>query len=195
MGRPDVWELGEQIGVGPYFILRYLPIREDSQKGILDVVGQCKRKSLRVKSRRPCRRRRSANTRQLFTRKHIDHSFSADACVHYDEPGMIVGDLPNYRSFSAQWMGLYGGKNTVCIRRGDNGEKFAFVGDIKRIEAENFARAFHFFADRNRIFIEKHADFGCLGDLCECAGDAAASWIAQHMNVFARGQNCFAPSH
>ena len=39
--RPQVRELGEQIAVGPYFILRDLPIREDSQEGILDVVGEC----------------------------------------------------------------------------------------------------------------------------------------------------------
>jgi hypothetical protein len=39
--RSQVRELGEQIAVGPYFILRDLPIREDSQEGILDVVGEC----------------------------------------------------------------------------------------------------------------------------------------------------------
>src|SRR6266545_4306191 len=32
---PQIGELGEQIAVGPYFILRDLPIREDSQEGIL----------------------------------------------------------------------------------------------------------------------------------------------------------------
>ena len=40
----------------------------------------------------------------------------------------------------------------------NDGQQLAFVGDVKRIEPENFARAFDFFADRNRRFIEEHAD-------------------------------------
>jgi hypothetical protein len=60
---------------------------------------------------------------------------------------MIGGHLTNNRGFPAQWMGLHGGKNTVCITRSDDGKKFAFVGDIEGIKSENFARAFYFFAD------------------------------------------------
>jgi len=43
VGRPEVGELTEQIVVGPYFILRDLPIREDSQEGILDLPLQSTR--------------------------------------------------------------------------------------------------------------------------------------------------------
>jgi DNA-binding transcriptional LysR family regulator len=41
VGRPEVGELGEQIVVGAYPVLRHLPICEDSQEVILDVVGEC----------------------------------------------------------------------------------------------------------------------------------------------------------
>jgi hypothetical protein len=41
VGRPEVGKLGEQIVVRTYPVVRDLPICEDSQEGILDVVGQC----------------------------------------------------------------------------------------------------------------------------------------------------------
>ena len=62
-------------------------------------------------------------------------------------------------------------------------EQLAFVRDIKRIEPENFARAFYFLADRDRCFIEKHADFRRLRDLGKRAGYAATSRIAQNVNI------------
>jgi hypothetical protein len=40
VGRPEIGELGEQIVVGAYPVLRHLPICEDSQEVILDVVGE-----------------------------------------------------------------------------------------------------------------------------------------------------------
>ena len=56
-------------------------------------------------------------------------------------------------------------------------------GDIKRIEPESFADPFYFLADRNRRFIEKHADVRGLRDLRERAAHAASSWIPQHVDV------------
>jgi hypothetical protein len=41
VGRPEVGKLGEQIVVRTYPVLRDLPICEDSQEAILDVVGEC----------------------------------------------------------------------------------------------------------------------------------------------------------
>jgi hypothetical protein len=41
VGRPEVGELGEQIVVRAYPVLCHLPICEDRQEVILDVVGEC----------------------------------------------------------------------------------------------------------------------------------------------------------
>jgi len=38
------------------------------------------------------------------------------------------------------------------IRRND-GDEFAFICHVQRIKAENLARAFHFLADGNQIFL------------------------------------------
>ena len=65
----------------------------------------------------------------------------------------------------------------------NDGEQFAFVRHIKRIQSENFARAFYFFVYWDRCFIEEHADFCRLRDLGERAGYAATSGIAQDVNV------------
>ena len=64
-------------------------------------------------------------------------------------------------------------KRTIASSVRNNGEQFAFVGHVKRIESQNFARSFDFLADRDRCFIEKHADVGRLRDLVKRAGHAA----------------------
>ena len=61
-------------------------------------------------------------------------------------------------AFFAQRMPAHGGKNTIGIFRRNEGQQLAFVGDVERIEAEDFAGAFDFFADGNGRFIEADAD-------------------------------------
>src|SRR5262249_37785337 len=41
VGRAHIGKLGDQIGVGSYFILGNLPICEDGQEGIEDILGEC----------------------------------------------------------------------------------------------------------------------------------------------------------
>ena len=41
MRWPQIGELGDQIGVLPYIILGHLPICEDAQEEIEDIVGEC----------------------------------------------------------------------------------------------------------------------------------------------------------
>ena len=83
----------------------------------------------------------------------------------------------------------------VCAHRGEdaigisgrkNSKQLAFVGDVKRVETEDLARAFDFLADGNLRFVEQHAHPCALRDLAQRAGDAAARRIAQNVDVFAR---------
>ena len=41
MRWPKIGELGEQIAMGLYLVLDYLPVCEDGQKSITGVVGEC----------------------------------------------------------------------------------------------------------------------------------------------------------
>ncbi len=52
------------------------------------------------------------------------------------------------------------GKGRVRFVRGNNRDQLPFIGDIQRIEPENFAGAFHFLADRDRRFLQENADLG-----------------------------------
>ena len=74
---------------------------------------------------------------------------------------------------------------------GTKGQEFAFVGNVERIKAENFACAFDFFADGDGSFIEADADIGLFGDFGESAGDAAPGGSRRHVNVLAGGKDGF----
>jgi hypothetical protein len=39
--RPQVGELGEQIAVSPYLVIRHLPVCGDSQEDVTGVVAEC----------------------------------------------------------------------------------------------------------------------------------------------------------
>ena len=78
------------------------------------------------------------------------------------------------------------GEDAVGISARKNSEQLAFVGDVKRVEAQDLARAFDFLADWNPGFVEQHANLCALRDLAQRAGDAAARRITQYVNVFAR---------
>src|SRR6516165_8838837 len=38
--RPQIRKLGKQIAVGPYFVLRHLPVREDRYESVTGVIGE-----------------------------------------------------------------------------------------------------------------------------------------------------------
>ena len=65
---------------------------------------------------------------------------------------------------AAQGVGAHRGQDAAGIGGGDDGEQLAFVRDVERIEAEDFAGAFDLLANRDAGFVEQHAYAGALGD-------------------------------
>src|SRR5438552_2939040 len=117
-----------------------------------------------LKFRSPAIAELSTDSRKLFAGKHVDDTGAADACFHHDKTGMIARDFTDDGGVLTKAMRFHGAQDEIDILRGDNGEKLSFVRNIKRIEAENLAGAFHFFADRNARLVEKHPNFRRLRD-------------------------------
>ena len=95
----------------------------------------------------------SANPRKLLTGKHVHHAGATNASFHQYIAGMIGGDCADHRGRLAERVRAHRSKNANGIRGRKNREEFTFIGDIKRIETEDFACSFDFFADGKLSFI------------------------------------------
>jgi hypothetical protein len=97
--------------------------------------------------------------------------------------GMVGGDFADDRRFAPSGCARIAAR-TRPASAGDDREQLAFVGDVKRIEPENFARAFDFLANRDARFVEQHADARAAWAISrQRAGDAAARRVAQDVDV------------
>ena len=70
----------------------------------------------------------------------------------------------------------------VGLRGWDEDGEAAFVGDVERIEAEDFARALHCLLHGNQSLFQLDADIAVGGDLVQRRGETAAGQIAQAMD-------------
>ena len=68
----------------------------------------------------------------------------------------------------------------------DEGDQLALVGDIERIEAEQFAGRRHLPLDRQRVFLDADADARLMGDLVQRRGQAAARRVAHQPQMLRR---------
>src|SRR6266487_2672377 len=131
----------------------------------------------------------STDSRKLFAGKHVDDTGAADARFHHDKTGMIARDFANDGGVLTKGMRFHGAQHKIDILRGDKGEKLSFVRNIKWIEAEDLAGAFHFFANRNARLVEKHPNFRRLRDFSKRACDSATRRVAQNVDVDLRGEH------
>ena len=63
-----------------------------------------------------------------------------------------------------------------------NRDEPSLVGQIKRVESEDFARSRNIFAYRHRQLVDADADIRGLGDLDQTAAQAAARQVTQAVN-------------
>ncbi len=89
------------------------------------------------------------NSRQLLAEHDVQDARAADLGLHQHHAGVIGNDLANHGSFAAQRVLAHALDNFVRCLSGNDGDQLAFVGDIKRIESQNFASAFDRLADGN----------------------------------------------
>ena len=91
----------------------------------------------------------SANPRKLLAGEHVHHAGATDARLHQDIAGMIGGNFADNGGRLAERVRVHRSKNAIGVSGRKNREEFTFVGNIERIETENFACSLHVFADRN----------------------------------------------
>ena len=133
---------------------------------------------------------------ELLAREHIHHSGAADACLHHHKPRMLINHFADDSGFLAKRVCTQSVQRRIDIFWRGDGEQFAFVRHIKRIQSENFARTFYFFVYRDRCFIEEHADLCRLRDLGERAGYAATQrdqrirWMSIPLAKIAATSSC-----
>src|SRR5581483_3117365 len=129
------------------------------------------------------------NPWQLFARKHIHHAIATYTRLHRDTAGMLGDNFANDGGFLAKRVFAHDRQHKFGILRPHKGDELAFVGDVERVEAEDFTSAFDGFVNRNVSFLEADAHARLPGDFIESAGDTAASGIAEDVNVRSRRQH------
>ena len=71
---------------------------------------------------------------------------------------MVGRDRTDDCGLLAERVRLHGGKNRIRLFRGDDGQKFPFIGDVERVEPKDFACALNLFTDGNPCFYQRNAD-------------------------------------
>ena len=131
----------------------------------------------------------SANPRQLFADQHVDNTLSAESGVQHHHARRLLGYFAdNGRMFSRR-MRAHRRQYPVRVRARHNRYQLAFVGEIKRVESENFAGTFHFLAQRQRGLADTDRNVGALRELIEHGRHTAAGRIAQTVDVWADRQH------
>src|SRR5450759_3089640 len=125
----------------------------------------------------------SANPRELVAGEHVDDSGGAEGGLHGNHGGMPAGHRADDGGVAAQRVVAHGVEHGADDLGGHDGDEFAFVGDIERVEAEEFAGAADHFADGDGGLVEFDADFSEGGDFVDGAGQTAARGIAHAADV------------
>src|SRR6478736_9825263 len=114
-----------------------------------------------------------ANPGQLLTRKHIDDPRATNTGPHQNNPGMVARNMANDRSRLTERMGLHCRKNPISFGGTRKNQQFAFIGNVKRIQTENFARTLYLFTDWDRGFVPLDSNAGRLGNFVQRTGESA----------------------
>ncbi len=121
---------------------------------------------------------RSADARQLLTAQPVHHTATAEAGFHLHESVGVLDHLADDRCLPALRMRAHRGKQCVGVFGGADRDQLAFIGDVERIEAEQFACRFDCRLHRNRGFIQMDADAGLMGDFVDTRIAAPEASIA-----------------
>src|SRR5581483_369401 len=65
----------------------------------------------------------------------------------------------------------------------NNGDQFAFIGDIEWIEAKNFTSAAYGVAHGDFGFLQQHSHLGSRSNFVQDGCHAAASWVAKAVDI------------
>src|ERR1017187_10323818 len=121
---------------------------------------------------------KSTDPWELGGGEHIDDSGGAEGGCHDDHGRVLVGHRADDGRFPAEGVMAHGGEDGASGFGGHDSDEFAFVGDIERVEAQQFAGAADHFADPDGGLGEFHTDPGKGGDFVEGAREAAARGVA-----------------
>ena len=104
-------------------------------------------------------------------------------------PGMITDDFSDHLSVTPERMFTHLPEDGRCGVRRDDGQQFALVGHIERIESQNLARPLDGVADRDLSFVDDHTDPAARCDFVQGRRYAAPCRVTQAVNLRAGVQH------
>ena len=112
---------------------------------------------------------RLTDPRQGMTVQHIDEPHAAKAGLKEDLAGVVIDNGADSAGFASLRAGFEGPQGPVRCLRSDKGQQLSFVGQIKRVQPQQFAGAAHIPSHRQLIFVEDDADPGGARDFIDTA--------------------------
>src|ERR1700733_16124794 len=101
-----------------------------------------------------------ANSRQLLPDQHVDDAATAKYGPHDHTSRLSVGCMTDDCAVAAERMVAHRGERRFRLVRRHDAQDLALVGEVKRIEPEDFAKRLDLFADRRCGFISLDRDLG-----------------------------------
>src|SRR5215471_13580718 len=125
----------------------------------------------------------STDPGQLLAEQGIDDARAPDLGFHKHHAGVVRDDLPDDARILPERVLTHAIDYCISKIVRCDGNQLAFIGDVKRIEAEYITRATHRVVDGNFGFTQAHADLGARSNFVQDRGDSASGGIAQAMDV------------
>src|SRR5581483_6931777 len=124
-----------------------------------------------------------ADSRQLLTKEHIEHTRATDLRFHEHHARMLSDYFPNNASIASMDVLPHAFHDGVSMIARNNGDQFAFIGDIEWIEAKNFTSAAYGVAHGDFGFLQQHSHLGSRSTFVQDGCHAAASWVAKAVDI------------
>src|SRR3984885_1558743 len=136
----------------------------------------------------PSRTSLSTNAWQLFSHQHVDDPPPAEHRAHGDAAGPAVANPSNERRAFAERMRSHCRQPSVDLVRGSDHDDLAFVGEIKRIQPEDFTERLDLLADRRGGLFDLDRNLRRIGDLVQYRRQPTTRRISYEANPRSRRQ-------
>src|SRR5918998_2874768 len=130
---------------------------------------------------------RSTNPRQRVPDQHVYHAGAAELGVHYDHPRGLLANLPDDLGILATLDTSQGLQRDLRRFRSDDGEEFAFVGDVEWVYTQDLARPVHDVPDRELVFPKRDPVSRVAGELVQDRPHTATCRVTHEAQPRPRG--------
>ena len=131
----------------------------------------------------------SANPRQLLPGQPVHVAPATEGGFHLDKVVGVFDHLADDGRVLSLGVGAHGGQHAFGGFSGAEAHQLTFVGDVERVQAEDFAGGADRFAHRQAAFFDHQSDAGLAGNFVQRGGQAAAGGVAQYVDVRLGGED------